>query len=119
MPSIWRRASNKTMRRLYPLCGAVAWTLLSVPFPAAAAPRTHIVIVDKMKFGRLPASVRAGDVILWDNRDMFRHSATAKGVFDVDLPAGKTARMRVAKSGSFPFLCKYHPGMRAVLKVAK
>ena len=50
---------------------------------------------------------------------MFRHSATAKGVFDVDLPAGKAVKMRVTRTGSFAFLCKYHPGMKGVLKVTK
>ena len=107
------------MRRLHALLAAAAWALLSLPSPAAAAPRTHIVVVDKMKFGAMPSSVRAGDVNIWQNRDMFRHSATAKGKFDVDLPAGKAVRMKVSATGAFPVLCKYHPGMKAVLKVTK
>ncbi|HET9355831.1 MAG TPA: hypothetical protein VFO42_06670 [Sphingomicrobium sp.] len=107
------------MRRLSALLAAAAWALLSQPSPAAAAPRTHTVVIDKMKFGTMPNGVRAGDVIIWQNRDMFRHSATANGKFDVDLPAGKTVRMRVSASGAFPLLCKYHPGMKAVLKVTK
>jgi plastocyanin len=49
---------------------------------------------------------------------MFRHSATAANrSFDVDLPAGKTVRMVVKGSGSIAYLCKYHPGMRGVLRV--
>ena len=107
------------MRRLSPLFAAAAWALLSVPSPAAAAPRTHTIIVDKMKFGPLPGNVSKGDIIVWDNRDMVRHSATAKGRFDVDLPAGKKVRMRVTAAGTFPVLCKYHPGMKAVLKVSE
>ena len=106
-------------RRPRPLMAAVAWALLPFQAPAAAAPRTHTVVVDKVKFGALPAQVRAGDIIIWNNRDMFRHSATAKGVFDVDLPAGKAVKMRVTRTGSFAFLCKYHPGMKGVLKVTK
>ena len=107
------------MRRPRPLLAAVAWALLSAPVPAAAAPRTYTVVIDKMKFGALPAQLRKGDVIVWANRDMFRHSATAKGAFDVDLPAGKAVRMRITASGNFAFICKYHPGMKGVLKVAK
>jgi plastocyanin len=105
------------MRRRIPLIAAAAWALLSIPCPAAAAPRTHVVVVDKMKFGPLPQQVSKGDAIVWDNRDMFRHSATSKGKFDVDLPAGKKVSMRVTASGTFPVICKYHPGMKAVLKV--
>jgi plastocyanin len=107
------------LRRLRPLLAAVAWALLSNSAPAAAAPHTYTVVVDKMKFGALPSQVHAGDIIIWDNRDMFRHSATAKGAFDVDLPAGKAVKMRVTRTGSFAFLCKYHPGMKGVLKVVK
>ena len=106
------------MRRHFTLFAAVAWSLLPAA-PAAAAPQIHTVVIDKMKFGTLPAEVHQGDIIVWDNRDMFRHSATDKGVFDIDLPAGKTVRMRVTKTGTFPFVCKYHPGMKGVLKVAK
>ena len=104
-------------RRLRPLFAALAWALLSAPLPAAATPHTHVIVIDKMKFGPLPTTIHKGDIIVWDNRDMFRHSATDKGVFDVDLPAGKAVKMRVTKAGTFPFLCKYHPGMKAVLRV--
>jgi plastocyanin len=107
------------MRRLSPLFAAVAWALLPSSAPAAAAPRTYTVVIDKMKFEAMPAKVHKGDIIVWDNRDMFRHSATDKGVFDIDLPAGKAVRMRVTKTGTFPFVCKYHPGMKAVLKVVQ
>jgi plastocyanin len=107
------------IRRRLPLLAAAAWALLPIPSPAVAAPRTHVIVIDKMKFGPIPQDVRIGDVIVWNNRDMFRHSATAKGRFDVDLPAGKAVKMRVTATGRFPFLCKYHPSMTGVLKVVK
>ena len=99
---------------------AAALLLLLAPSLAAAAPRTHVVTIDKMKFGALPADVKAGDTILWENRDLFRHTATAKdGSFNVDLPAGAKGKTVVRKAGVIAFTCKYHPGMRGVLKVAK
>jgi plastocyanin len=106
------------IRRLCPLFAAVAWSLLPSA-PAAAASHTYTVVIDKMRFGAVPAEVHQGDVIVWDNRDMFRHSATDKGIFDIDLPAGQAVKMRVTKTGTFPFLCKYHPGMKGLLKVEK
>lgn len=109
----------KMRRPSHVLFAAAAWGLLTIPSPAATAPRTHSVVVDKMKFAAVPQNIRKGDIIIWDNRDMFRHSATTKGSFDVDLPAGEAVKMRVTAAGTFPFLCKYHPGMKAVLKVAK
>ena len=101
------------------LLAPVAALLLPVPQPVAAAPQTHVVIIEKMKFGVLPAGLKAGDTIVWDNRDMFRHSATARGKFDIDLPAGKKVSARVESTGVIPFVCKFHPGMKAVLRVAK
>ena len=98
--------------------GLVAALLLSPP--VAAAPRTHVVTIDKMKFGAVPADLKAGDTIVWVNHDMFRHTATAKdGTFNVDLPAGAKGKTLLRKPGTFDFTCKYHPGMRGVLKVAK
>ena len=90
-----------------------------MPTPAMAAPRAYVVVIDKMKFGATPQNLRAGDFIIWENRDIFRHSATAKGKFDVDLPPGKSVKMRLSSSGTSQFLCKYHPGMTGVLRVAK
>ena len=98
--------------------GPVAALLLVAP--AEAAPRTHLVVMQKMKFVSVPASVRRGDVILWENRDMFRHTATAKnGTFNVDLAPGAKGKIVVQKAGAIAFVCKYHPGMRGVLKVVQ
>jgi plastocyanin len=102
------------------LLAPVAALLLPVPQPVAAAPQTHVVIIEKMKFGMLPAGLKAGDTIVWDNRDMFRHTATARdGSFNVDLPPGAKGKTFVRKAGAIAFLCKYHPGMTGVLRVAR
>ena len=107
-----------TLRGL--LLALVAALLLVTPQAVAAAPQTHVVVIDKMKFGVLPAKVKAGDTILWVNKDMFRHTATASdGSFAIDLPAGASGKTVIGKAGAHPFLCKYHPGMRGVLQVSK
>lgn len=106
------------LRAFLPLM-PVAALLLYAP-PATAAPRTHVVLIDKMKFGPVPARVRPGDRITWVNRDVFRHTATARnGSFGIDLPPKAKATMVVRSAGSFAFFCKYHPGMTGVLKVAR
>ena len=96
---------------------APAVLLMPMP-PASAAPRTHIIAIDKMKFGAMPAGLHAGDRVVWINKDMFRHTATAKdGSFDVDLQPGARATSVVRKPGAISVVCRYHPGMRAMLKV--
>jgi plastocyanin len=99
--------------------GLVAALLLLAP-PAEAAPQNHVVLIDKMKFGSVPTQVKAGDTILWINRDIFRHTATAtNGAFNIDLPAGAKGQTIVRKAGAIAFFCKYHPEMRGVLKVTQ
>ncbi len=115
------------MSKLTILAAGAGLTLLLSP-PALGAPasptagpppRVHTVVIDKMKFGPVPKGIRAGDTILWVNRDMFRHTATARDKsFNIDLPAGKSGKTRVTKSGTIPFYCVYHPGMKGEVAVA-
>ena len=118
MPSSWRQSFDRAMSIRVSLI-ALAVLLMPSP-PASAAPRTHTVVIDKMKFGAVPANVRVGDRILWINRDMFKHTATAKDKsFDVDLKPGARGVSVVRKAGAIPIICRYHPGMRAMLKVKR
>lgn len=106
------------MRLRLALIAASGAALLLLPPPAAAAARTYMVVMDKMKFGPLPAGLRKGDAIVWVNRDFLRHTATAADhSFDVDLPAGAKAKTVIKKSGAIPFSCRFHPGMRGVLQI--
>jgi len=104
--------------RRFSLYAANAGALLLLAPSAAAAPRTYAVVIDKLKFGPLPAALHKGDTIVWVNKDMLRHSATATDhSFDVDLAAGAKGKTVLKTSGAIPFVCRYHPGMRGVLQV--
>jgi plastocyanin len=86
----------------------------------AGAARTYRIMIEDMKFGRIPAGVRVGDAIQWINRDMFRHTASARdGSFAVDLPPGKTGTSVMKHAGRIAFYCKYHPGMTGNLVVQR
>jgi plastocyanin len=99
---------------------AALLALAAASAPAAAAPRTFSVVIDKMKFGAVPAGVHAGDTIVWVNKDMFRHTATARdNSFSVDLPAGKSGRTVVRHAGATAFYCKFHPGMTGTLTASR
>lgn len=100
------------------------WAVAALPMLAvspalSAPPKTHQVVIDKMRFRPMPAGVRAGDTIIWINRDIVRHTATARGAFDVDLPAKAVGRSKVAKAGTVKVICRYHSGMTAMLKVGR
>ncbi|MEP6898261.1 MAG: cupredoxin domain-containing protein [Rhodanobacter sp.] len=84
---------------------------------ATAGHAVHVIVIDKMQYGPMPADVRVGDIIEWTNHDIFEHSATARdGSFDIDLQPGASGRI-TAKAGTVTFFCKFHPGMTATLAV--
>ena len=96
---------------------------LAIASPAAAAaptkPKVHRIVMASMGFGPAPAGVRAGDTIVWVNKDIFRHTATARDKsFEVDLAPGKEGRTVVRKPGQIAYFCRFHPGMTGKLAVA-
>lgn len=97
----------------------VAASATAVALPAAAQARTHTIVMEKMKFGPSPAGLRVGDTIVWVNRDLFRHTATARNQFDVDLAPGASGRTVLRAAGRIPYICRFHPGMTGVLTVAR
>jgi plastocyanin len=105
-------------RRRRALGAVTGGALLLAASPAAAAPHSYTVLIEKLKYGPLPAQLHKGDTIVWVNHDFLRHSVTASDhSFDVDLPAGATGKIVLNKTGTIPFACRYHPGMRGALQV--
>lgn len=89
-----------------------------LPARAQAVGRRHVVIVDKMAFGPSPTGVKAGDTVTWTNRDIVRHTATARnGAFDVDLSPGASASAVMRRAGVVAYYCRYHPAMRSEISV--
>ena len=106
------------------IVSAVLPTVVLASSATAASPtraaHSYRVVIDKLKFGAVPSGLRAGDTIMWVNRDLFRHTVTATDhSFDIDLAAGKSGKIVMKKAGSTAFSCKYHPGMKGRLVVAR
>jgi plastocyanin len=95
-----------------------ALVLAGLAFAGAAEAADYTIVLDKMKFGPVPAELHPGDTILWQNDDIFRHSATARDKsFDVDLPSKAAVKMVVGAAGTVEFFCKFHPGMKGTLVI--
>lgn len=88
-----------------------------LPPPAEAA--RHVIEIRNMSFGTSPAHLKTGDTIQWKNGDIFRHTATAAGLFDLDLAPGAEGEVTLKKSGVLTVICRYHPNMRLRLSVEK
>lgn len=117
MPNISPLRSNRwTMAGMGATAAAVVLLLLSMASTGAAA--EYEIPIKGMKFGPAPAELKVGDVIVWRNDDMFRHTATARdGSFDIDLPPRTEKRMVVGTAGAIEYYCRFHRGMVAKLDV--
>ena len=83
-----------------------------------AAPQTHTVIIDGMQFKPEAITVRHGDRVVWHNKDLVPHTATAKGIFDSHtLVAGGSWTYVARKAGTVPYICTLHPTMKGTLTV--
>lgn len=107
----------RTVTRLA-LAGLLAFGFGLAATPAAFA-KDYPVVIESMKFGPVPAELHPGDTIVWKNKDIFRHSATARDKsFDIDLPVNAEVRMTFGPAGTVDFFCKFHPGMTGRLVIS-
>ncbi|MGA8789064.1 MAG: cupredoxin domain-containing protein [Paenarthrobacter sp.] len=90
----------------------------SAPASASAAWEASVAITN-FAF-EVPASVRPGAMIAVTNTDSAPHTLTAtdKGAFDVDVPAGATVIFAAPdEPGEYRITCTFHPQMAGTLVV--
>lgn len=76
------------------------------------------ITIAKMKFSPAPAELNVGDVIVWKNGDIFRHTATARDKsFDIDLPPKAVVRMTITRAGMVDYYCRFHSAMAGKLDI--
>jgi plastocyanin len=94
-------------------------TSFAMPSSAAEAAEYQVTIA-KMKFNAPSGALHVGDVIVWRNDDIFRHTTTARDKsFDVDLPPKSEKRMTIEQGGAVDFYCRFHPAMVGRLDVLR
>ena len=94
-----------------------ALVLAAVAVPSHAA--TIQIVMQNLEISPAEVSAKVGDTIEWVNKDIIAHTATTQqsGDFDVMLPANKSGSLVLNKAGTFPYSCRFHPNMKATLKV--
>lgn len=80
---------------------------------------TRTVVIDGVHFEPETLTVKAGDTVVWVNKDPFPHTVTSQaGQFDSrEIAAGQSWRYTTKKTGMFPYICTLHTTMKATLKV--
>jgi plastocyanin len=100
--------------RLHLIGCVFAFGAMTVPAHAA----TITITMEKLVISPAEVSAKVGDTVEWVNKDILAHTATAKnGDFDVMLPPNKTGTFVLKKAGTVDYYCRFHPNMKATLKV--
>ncbi len=107
-------------RRTLKMIFAAGATLL-VPFAkSASAATTHQVEIKGFKFAPKTLSVKAGDTIVFTNKDGAPHTATArdKKWNTKTLMRNKSASIAVTAEMDKNYFCKFHPAMTGRLNIS-
>lgn len=107
------------------LKGAVAVTAAAAAVgqagPAAlacGAPTVHQVDILNFTFSPAVLAVHPGDEVIWTNKDIVPHTATAEdGGWDTgELGPGESGEILVTEATTGAYFCGFHPAMKAEIK---
>ncbi len=97
----------------------VALITLSVPSMGRSnEPTTHHIAISQFRFFPDHLSVQPGDTIIWTNRDVVAHKATAiDESWDTGaLKTGESNNVVVTGDFTLRYFCPFHPTMKAELE---
>jgi plastocyanin len=101
-------------RRLRLLISLLAFGAMAVTAHAA----TITIVMENLVISPAEATANVGDTIELVNEDVLAHTATARnGDFDVMMPPKKTVTYVLKKAGNVDYYCRFHPNMKARLKI--
>lgn len=90
----------------------------AIPAHAAAGGQQYVVSIANMAYGAMPAGLKAGDSIVFVNKDSVPHTVTARDhSFDLRIGPGQRGRLSLTKAGTYQIYCIFHAPMRGTLTV--
>jgi plastocyanin len=75
------------------------------------------VTIDNLVLSPEELKAKVGDTIAWINKDIVAHTATARGDWDVMIPANKSASLVLTKAGIVEYYCRFHPNMKGRIAI--
>ena len=92
---------------------------LSVAAFAPAHAELFRVTIDKLDFSPKDIKATVGDTIEWINNDIFAHTATVSGDWDVMISPKKSGNIVLTKPGDVEYFCRFHPNMKGHIAVGQ
>ena len=111
------------MWRTFAVVAAISVAAATGPLGAQNKPKpkpiTHRVTIDATSFKPAELTIRAGDSVVWMNRDVIPHTATqsGKGFDSGTLKSGDAWKHTFKTAGDVAYICSFHPTMKGRIKV--
>ena len=106
----WRLISAITI-----VLAGTAGTVADAP---VGEPKTYTVTIADMRFQPESLTVAPGDLVIWINKDIVPHTATATGKFDSKtIDPTRSWSYRPRRKGDTAYVCALHPTMKGTLRV--
>jgi len=105
------------------LLSVAALALASVsaaPAGKAKDEESHTVTIKDLKYDPAKMSIKAGQTVTWINKDTNDHTVIgdSNDAFKSEnLGSGDTFKYTFKDPGKYPYHCKYHPRMKAIVVV--
>ncbi len=101
----------------YLICGIVAALAAAIVSTTAWSAETHNVEITAFTFKPEKLTVNPGDTIVWTNRDIVPHTATANdGGWDTgEILQNQSKSITLDKKYDLSYFCRFHPAMKALL----
>jgi plastocyanin len=86
---------------------------------SGTSPTTHVISIENVQFSPQELTVKRGDHVVWVNKDLFPHTATASAhAFDSRSIAANASWTFAARTpGEYAYACTFHPTMKGKLTV--
>jgi plastocyanin len=99
--------------------GLVCALAIGGTLAAGESPKTHTVTIENMQFDPQTLTVQRGDRVVWRNKDLFPHTATADSkAFDSKaIESNNSWTYAATQAGEYAYLCTLHPTMKGRLIV--
>lgn len=74
-------------------------------------------MIKGFKFEPDKLEVEVGDIVVWTNQDIVPHIVTGDKFKSKSMDQGQSWSLKVKQKGEFPYICRFHPTMKAELVV--
>ena len=82
-----------------------------------SAATTQVVTIQNMQFDPAELVVKRGTRVVWINKDLFAHTATAKSFDSGNIEPDASWSYVASQPGDYAYLCAFHPTMKGRLVV--